>query len=133
ALDRERDLAALLLGVVDRARRFEFAALPGLCPADGTVLLDEGVALGRRRIEMAKDRHRDDLLPVAEHDASDAGGISPLKHPDVTHLEADGAATGTGEQPVVACRAGRHVDDAVALVELHGDLAVPPHLTEIGE
>ena len=40
---------------------------------------------------------------------------------------------GRRQQHVVALGADLHVDDRLALVELHGDLAVAAHVDEVGE
>jgi hypothetical protein len=57
-------------------------------------------------------------------DTAHADRITPCKDPHVRHLEADGLTSSRGQQYVVAFHAGLDADNAVALVELHGNLAV---------
>ena len=59
--------------------------------------------------------------------------FAALEHAHVGDGEADGLPLRRGQQHVLVLVADRDTDDAVALVELHGDLAVLPHLDEVGE
>ena len=59
--------------------------------------------------------------------------VRPGEHPHVGDREADALAVRRGEQHVVVLGRDLHVDDRLALVELHGDDAGAPHVDEIGQ
>ena len=82
---------------------------------------------------MSEDGHGDDALLALEADAAHARRVAALEDPHVLDGEADAAPAGGSKQHVVAARADGNVDQHVALVELHGDLAVAVDLHEIGE
>ena len=82
---------------------------------------------------MGEDGHGDDLVLAFELDAAHACEFAALEHAHVGDWEADGLPLRRGQQHVLVLVADRNADDAVALVELHGDLAVLPDLDEVGE
>ena len=82
---------------------------------------------------MAQDRQRDQLVAVLHGDAAHAHGAAALEHPHVGDREADALAVRRRQQHVVALGGDLHVDDRLALVELHGDHAGAPHVDEIGQ
>ncbi len=55
ALDRQGNFAALVLGLVRRHRSIGLGGIAGAGPAIGAVLLEERVALGRRRVEVPEE------------------------------------------------------------------------------
>ena len=57
----------------------------------------------------------------------------PLKTRTSVDAEADALAARRRQQDVVVLAADLHVDDVVALVELHGDLAVAVDVDEVGQ
>src|SRR3954451_9028410 len=85
----------------------------------------------RRRVDMAQDRHRDEAVALAERNAAHARRVAALEHAHIGNGEADALALRRREQHVVGLRADLHVDDLVALVELHRDLAGAVDLHEV--
>ena len=80
---------------------------------------------------MAQDRQRDHQIVLAEIDAAHAHRGTALEHADVVDREADALADGGGQQHVVARGADLHVDDGLAVVELHRDDAGAADVGEI--
>ena len=68
--------------------------------------------------------------PCRQLDAAHAGGFAALEDADVRDGEADALAGARGQQHVVVLGAELDADDAVALRQLHGDLA---GLVDVGE
>ena len=73
------------------------------------------------------------LSPFVERDAAHAHRVAALEHAHVVDREADALAARGRQQHVVLVRADLHVDDPLALVEPHGDLAGAVDLGEVGE
>ncbi len=92
-----------------------------------------GGPLVRRRLDMAQDRQRDQLVAFGQRDAAHAHRGAPGKYPHVGDGKADALAAGGGQQHVVVLGADLHVDDRLVVVELHGDDAGAPHVDEVGQ
>ena len=123
-----------LLGIGLRLGDRRLAVLRALRAPERDGLLEIGGALGRARLDVGQDRHRDQVIAVVEPDAAHAVGVAALEQAHVLGRQSGCLAVGGRQQHVVGCRpADRDVDDAVALVELHGDLAVAVDALEIGE
>ncbi len=97
----------------------------------GPLVLEVGGAFGRGGVDIAQHAHRDDAVASAQAHAAHAGRIAAGEHPHFVGREADAAAGGGVEQDVLAAVADGDPDDAVAFVQLHGDLAVAAHVHEV--
>ena len=73
------------------------------------------------------------MILVGERDAAHAARCAALEHAHLRHREADALAAIGGQQHVVLLGADLHVDDRLAVLELHGDDAGRPHVGEIGQ
>ncbi len=82
---------------------------------------------------MAQDGLRDQLVALSQIDPAHAHGGPALENAHVVDGKADALASRGGQQHVVLLGADLHVDNAVALGELHGDDAGPPHVGKIRE
>ena len=82
---------------------------------------------------MPQDRQRDDLVALCKRNAAHTHRRAALEHAHVGDGKTDALAAGGGEQHVVPFSADLHVDDALALVELHGDDAGAAHVDEVGQ
>src|SRR5579871_984885 len=82
-------------------------------------------------LDVTQDRLRDEFVAIGQIDAAHAHGGAAGKHPHVVDREADALAGGARQQHVVVLRADLHVDNGVALVELHGDDAGAAHIGKI--
>src|SRR5215510_15826994 len=91
--------------------------------------LEIGHALIGGRVHVAQDRQRDQLVALGQRDAADAHGGAALEHAYVGDGETDALAARGGEQHIVPLRALLHVEDGLALVELHGDDAGTANIT----
>ena len=96
-------------------------------------LLEIGGPFGRARVERVEDRERDDAVALGECDAAHAHRIAALEHAHVINGKADALAARRRQQHVILVRAELDVDNPLALVEPHGDLARAVHLREVGE
>src|SRR5207237_1443376 len=76
--------------------------------------------LKRAGVDVTQDRERDHRIALGERDATYAHGIPALEHPHVADREPDALSLRAGQQHVVPFGADLHVDDRLALVELHG-------------
>ena len=95
-------------------------------------MLDVGGPLVRRGGDRAEDGHGDHGVAFGQTDAAHAGGVAAGEHPDLFRCKANAAAKRGGQQDVVdGGVAGADADDLVALVELHGDLAVAAYVHEV--
>ena len=82
---------------------------------------------------MAQDRQRDQRVVLGERDAAHAHRGAAGEHAHVGDGEADALAAGGRQQHVVALGADLHVDDRLALPELHGDDAGAADIDEVGQ
>lgn len=73
------------------------------------------------------------VSPLFHLDAPDADRIAAGEDAHIGHREADRLAAAGGEQYIVLVGADGNADQAVALVELHGDLAIGLYIDEIAE
>ncbi len=126
ALRAQFDPVASLLGLGD----FLFAGFAA--PHGGRTLEIGGAFLGGD-IGVMQDRHRNHAVAVFERDATHANRRAALEHAHIFHGKADALAAGGGEQHVIFFGADLHVDDTIALVELHGDDAGRANVREVGK
>uniref|UniRef100_A0A0N5A0B3 Glutamate synthase large subunit n=1 Tax=Parastrongyloides trichosuri TaxID=131310 RepID=A0A0N5A0B3_PARTI len=132
ALDGQGGVAGLFVISLDRGDvLFRVRASQRL--THGVGVFDIGGALFRRRVHAAQDGHGDDRVAVLQADAPHAGGVAALEHAHVVGLEADGPAQSGRQQHVVLGRAQADADHAVAVFQLHGDLARAVHRGEVAE
>ena len=82
---------------------------------------------------MPERRHGDHLIVPGQADAPDPGGGAAYEHAHGDDREADAFAAAGGQQDVLVLGAGAHAHQAVAGVQLHGDLAVGPDVDEIAK
>ena len=99
----------------------------------GAGIAQIGLALGGIGIHVVQDAEGDDLVALGQPDTPDAGGIPAAEDPDIADREADAASAAKRQQHVVGVGAGGDPDEAIALLELHGDLAIGHDIDEIGE
>src|SRR6516165_1383042 len=116
ALLAELDGAARLFGVERALLRLAVDAA-----TDRTRALEIRRALVGARLHVAQDRQRDHPVALGERDAAHAVRGASLEHTHVGDRETNALAAACSEKDVVVFRANLHVDDRVALVELHGD------------
>ena len=89
------------------------------------------LSLLRRRFAVVEDRHRNHLVAFRQLNAADTRRIASDENAHFRHREAD-AFSATGRQHhVVVLVANAHVDQLVAFVQLHGNLAVRLHIHKI--
>ena len=139
--DRQNELLGLRKGVEPLLRQLDLRPLDGvgavrLDPFGVAQLVDPlqiGHALLRRGIAVLEDRHRDDPVFPGQADAAHAGGGPAAEHPDLGQREADAHAEAGGEQNVAVLGRRAHADQAVAVVQLHRDLAVAVDAGEVGQ
>ena len=82
---------------------------------------------------MAQDRQRNQLVALGKRNAAHAHRGAAREDAHVGDGEADALAAGGGQQHVVALGADLHVDDRLALLELHGDDAGAADIDEVGQ
>ena len=71
--------------------------------------------------------------PSAEGDAAHTHGIAALENPHIGHGKPDALSVGGRQKHVVRLAANLDIDDFLAFVEPHRDLAGAVDLGEIGE
>ena len=101
--------------------------------AHGVGVAYVGVALLGRGIDVVEDGHGDHAIPAFQPHAAYAGRIPARKHAHVGDREADALAALGRQQHVLVLGTDGDVDEAVALVELHRDLAIGLDRHEIAE
>ncbi len=73
------------------------------------------------------------MVTLIQANAAHARRIAALEDAHIIDGEADALTVGRSQQNIVIARADRNLDDAIAFVELHRDLAVAVDVLEIGQ
>ena len=130
---RRQKLGAVV--ALDAAFRLaiEFARLFGRFIRRRAALLKIGGALLGADFEPLEDRQRDDAVAFSKRNSAHAHRVPALEDAHVVDREADALASRGRQQHVVLVGADLNVDNALALIEAHGDLAAAVDLSEVGE
>ena len=126
-------LAVIALFALQRFRLGHFRRFARFRSEFGPAALQIGRALPGFRLRGLQNGHRDYGIAVGQIDAAHPDRIAAGKDADIGNGKADALALAGGQQHGRIFRAGLHADNAVALVELHGDLAVAVDLDEVGQ
>ena len=84
-------------------------------------------------VDMVQNRQGDDPVARRQPDPAHAPGIAALESPHFRHGEADRPAGGGRQQDILPGVAGYDPDQRLAVLQLHGDLAVGHDVDEIGQ
>ena len=87
-------------------------------------MFEVGPRFSAGHVDMAQDAHRDYPVSIGEANAAHTGRIPTGKDAHIGHLEADTLAKRRSQHDVLILRTHADPDNTVALIKLHGDLAV---------